>query len=160
MTTRIAVLTISDSAASGGRVDRSGDAIVSWAGRHNLSVHARDTVADQSLEIVTRLLAWADRDEVALVITTGGTGIGPRDVTPGATRAVIDREVAGIAESIRVSGRQQTARAALTGGVVGIRGRTLIVNLPGSIAAVEDALGVLAPLVDHVVALLRGETEH
>ena len=160
MTTRVAVLTISDSAARRGRVDQSGDAIVSWAERHNLSVHARDTVPDQSLEIVTRLLAWADRDQVALVLTTGGTGLGARDVTPGATRAVLDREIAGIAEAIRASGRHQTPRAALTGGLVGVRGRTLIINLPGSVAAVEDALDVLSPLVDHVVALLRGETDH
>ena len=160
MSTRIAVLTISDGCASGQRADRSGDAIVAWAAEHGCDVTARAVVPDETERIVAQLIAWADASVAALILTTGGTGLGPRDRTPEATRAVIERDAPGIAEAMRHAGIQKTPRAALSRGVAGTRGKALIVNLPGSTSGVADGLATLAPLVDHIAAILRGETEH
>ena len=134
---RIAVLTVSDAGARGERADSSGGLIVTWAVRRGDVVAARALVADESAEIVSRLVTWCDTDVADLVITTGGTGLGPRDVTPEATRAVIDREAPGIAERIRGLSLGGFPRAALARGVAGVRHRTLIVNLPGSPSGVR-----------------------
>ncbi|HEY4100990.1 MAG TPA: MogA/MoaB family molybdenum cofactor biosynthesis protein [Gemmatimonadales bacterium] len=158
--TRIAVLTISDAGARGEREDRSGHAIVDWIAEQHHELTARALVPDESLEISNHLMQWADSDIADLIITTGGTGLAPRDHTPEATRAVIDREAPGIAEAIRATGLRETPRAALSRGIAGIRGRTLIVNLPGSTSAVRDGLTTLAPLVDHLAAILHGDTAH
>jgi molybdenum cofactor synthesis domain-containing protein len=113
------------------------------------------------VEIVRQLLAWCDADGADLVLTTGGTGLSPRDNTPEATRAVLDREAAGIAERVRVACIDSFPRAALSRGVAGSRGRTLIVNLPGSPGGVRDALHALVPIVDHAVSIVRGgRTDH
>ena len=126
---RIAVLTISDAGARGERADTSGDAAAEWAGDRLV---ARALVPDETLPIVQRLIDWCDYDKADLVITTGGTGLAPRDVTPEATLAVIERNASGIAERIRVATGVGFPRAALGRGVCGIRARTLIINLPGS----------------------------
>ncbi|HEY4319636.1 MAG TPA: MogA/MoaB family molybdenum cofactor biosynthesis protein [Gemmatimonadales bacterium] len=160
MTVRLAVLTISDSGARGLRHDSSGDAIVAWAEGLGALVVERAVVADDRVVIAAQLSRWADEDFAHVVITTGGTGLGPRDITPEATRSVIEREATGLAEALRASGMKQTPRAALSRGVAGTRGDTLIVNLPGSTAAVVDGLNVLAPLLEHIAALLQGKTEH
>src|SRR5690606_9368224 len=108
-----------------------------------------------------KLLGWADALAVDVVLTTGGTGLTPRDVTPEATRAVLDREAPGIAEALRARGLASTPFAALSRGVAGVRGRTLIVNLPGSLSGVEDGVEVLGPLVAHAVRMARGrDTRH
>ena len=154
---RVAVLTISDAGARGERADSSGDAIVAWARERGYTLAARGLVADDSVAIVRQLLAWCDGDSADLVLTTGGTGLSPRDNTREATRVVLEREAEGIAERLRVACIESFPRAALSRGVAGSRNRTLIVNLPGSPGGVRDALHALVPIVDHAVSIVRGE---
>ena len=158
---RVAILTISDAGARGDRSDGSGDAIAAWVGERGYSLAGRALVPDDSVEIVRQLLAWCDQDAADLVLTTGGTGLSARDNTPEATRAVLEREAEGIAERLRVACIDSFPRAALSRGVAGSRGRTLIVNLPGSPGGVRDALHALVPIVDHAVSIVRGDrTDH
>lgn len=158
---RIAVLTVSDAGSRGARADTSGDAIVAWAGARGDAVVARDLVPDDSAAIVGLLLTWCDGDVADLILTTGGTGLSPRDITPEATRVVIEREAPGIAERLRISCIASFPRAALSRGLAGVRQRTLIVNLPGSTSGVRDALAALAPIVQHACDILRGDvTDH
>lgn len=157
----VGILTVSDGVAAGRREDRSGDLVARWVEEHGFREAGRDVVADERDAIVRRLLAWADGGACDVILTTGGTGLSPRDVTPEATRTVMERPAPGIAERIRAVGAESTPRAALGRGVAGVRGATLIVNLPGSPSGVEDGLGVLGSLVPHAVRLLRGEpTDH
>lgn len=159
--TRFALLTISDAGARGERTDTSGDAIAAWGNARSYALAAREIVPDDSARIVRQLIYWCDADVADLVLTTGGTGLSVRDITPEATRAAIEREAPGIAERIRVSCMQSFPRAALSRGTAGARNRTLIVNLPGSPGGVRDALAALDPIVDHAVAILRGNaTDH
>jgi molybdenum cofactor synthesis domain-containing protein len=158
---RVAVLTVSDAGARGERADTSGDAAAAWAASRGDAVVARAIVPDGPVAIVRQLLAWCDGDVADLVLTTGGTGLSERDVTPEATRAVLEREAPGLAERLRVSTEASTPRAALGRGVAGARARTLVVNLPGSTTGVTETLAALGPVVQHAVDILRGApTDH
>src|SRR5688500_8289168 len=158
---RIAVLTVSDAGARGEREDRSGEAVVAWASARGDTVVARDLVPDDTLRIAGRIATWCDEDVADVVLTTGGTGLSLRDVTPEATRAVLEREAPGIAERIRVGCMESFPRAALSRGLAGVRHRTLIVNLPGSPGGVRDALAALESILSHGVDVLRGKvTDH
>jgi molybdopterin adenylyltransferase len=157
MALRLAILTISDAGSRGERADTSGDAIAAWAAGKGYQLAGRALVPDETGRIAAAIAAWADSDSADLVLTTGGTGLTPRDVTPEATRAVLDREAPGIAEALRMTMYPRFPRAALSRGAAGVRGRTLIVNLPGSTGGVKDGLAVLNDLVDHAIELVRGE---
>jgi molybdopterin adenylyltransferase len=161
MALRLGVLTISDAGSRGERSDSSGDLIATWARERRYSLAERALIPDDTVRISATLAEWADGDKVDLIVTTGGTGLTERDVTPEATRAILDKEAPGIAEALRVTSFPRFPRAALSRGTAGVRARTLIVNLPGSPGGVRDGLEVLAGLVEHAVELVRGvKTEH
>ena len=158
---RVAILTVSDAGSRGEREDRSGPAVAAWAERRGWRVTERELVPDEAPEISRTLRAWADGDCADLIITTGGTGLTRRDVTPEATRAVLEREAPGIPEAMRAAALKDFPRAALSRAAAGTRARTLIINLPGSPGGVRDGLAVLDGIVEHAVELIRGErTEH
>jgi molybdopterin adenylyltransferase len=161
MTVRVALLTVSDRGAAGLRQDTSGDLLARWVAERGYSLCDRQVVPDDTDRIAGVLTRWADDGVADLIVTTGGTGMGPRDNTPEATLAVLEREAPGVAEALRADGRASTPFSALSRGVAGIRGAALIVNLPGSTGAVRDGITTLAHIVEHAVELLREErTEH
>lgn len=155
--TRIGILTVSDLGAIGERADTSGDAIAEWAAGRGYEVVVRSVVPDETDRITGKLVRWADSGEVDVILTTGGTGLTARDVTPEATEAAIERRAPGIAEALRAAAAPEFPRAWLSRGVAGTRGKTLIVNLPGSTGGVTDGLAVLESFLDHAVELVSGE---
>lgn len=151
------VLTISDRGAAGSREDATGDAVAERLAAIGYAVE-RGIVPDDRLTIESTLVASCERHP--LVVTAGGTGLTPRDVTPQATLAVIDYEVPGFAEAMRADGRAKTPMAILSRGVVGVRGRTLIVNLPGSPRGATESLASLEPVLEHALETLAGPFDH
>lgn len=153
-----AVLTVSDSAARRLRSDASGPAVAAALKEKGLEVVASEIVADEQPAIEQAILRLASQAD--LVVTTGGTGVAERDVTPEATRAVCDRLVEGVAERMRFEGARSTPLAALSRGVCGIRGRSLVLNLPGNPRAATESLAAVIDLLSHALDLLRGNTAH
>jgi molybdenum cofactor synthesis domain-containing protein len=153
-----AVVTVSDSCARGERKDGSGPAIAELLEKSQFSVVAREVVSDDEIQIQNLLIRLARK--VRLVVTTGGTGIATRDVTPEATARVCDRLLDGMAERMRSEGMKKTPFAALSRGVCGVRGEALILNLPGSPAGAVESLEAVAALLPHAIDLLSGKTEH
>ena len=156
MAIRAGVLTISDKGSRGLREDTSGAAIVDLLSSIDGSILRSQVIPDEHSQIIATLRSWADSDELDLIVTTGGTGLGPRDATPEATSEVIERPVPGLGEVMRASGLKHTPMAALSRGVCGVRGRCLIVNLPGSPKGVRENLTAVIDMLPHAVELLRG----
>jgi molybdopterin adenylyltransferase len=157
---RVAILTVSDSRAASGGADPSGDLIAAWISDSGHTLAARATVPDETVAIASTIAGWCDNEVAQLVVTTGGTGLGPRDVTPEATRAILDREAPGIASAIHLSNWPGVPTSILSRALAGNRGQTLIVNLPGSPNGVRAGLDILTLVAEHAVQLLAGHTEH
>ena len=154
------VITCSDACSVGEREDTSGETLIQLLTELGAAIVAKEIVNDDLDSLAGKLRAYSDRPEVNLIITTGGTGFGPRDNTPEATRAIIEREAPGVAEAIRRETSAKTPMAMLSRGVCGIRGDTLIINLPGSPKGVEECFEVIRPALKHAVELIAGKTGH
>jgi molybdenum cofactor synthesis domain-containing protein len=155
----VGVLTISDKGARGDRQDKSGAVIREILPSIAARIVNYDVIPDEKEPIVARLVKWADEDDLDIIITTGGTGLTPRDVTPEATLAVVDRIVPGFAEAMRAESLKKTPHAMLSRAVVGTRGKCLIINLPGSPKAVRECLEVILPALPHAVETLKGQSD-
>ena len=157
---RAAVITVSDACASGHREDTSGRALVELLSEHGAEIVETKILADDLDPLTHTLRMLCERNDINLIVTTGGTGLGPRDNTPEATRQVIEREAPGVAEAIRAESLKVTPMAMISRGVCGVCSGTLIVNLPGSPKAVRESFAVIKPVLSHAVDLLAGKTAH
>jgi len=153
----VGILTISDKGAGGERQDKSGETIREILSGTGVRIVSYDIIPDEKELIIKKLIKWADEGELDVVMTTGGTGLTPRDVTPEATLAVVDKIVPGFAEAMRAESLKKTPHAMLSRAVVGTRGKCLIVNLPGSPKAVRECLQVILPALPHAVETLKGQ---
>lgn len=151
-----AILTVSDKGAAGEREDTSGAAIRELLDAIGIDVVRYEIVPDERDSVAARLREWSDAGDVQLIVTTGGTGLGPRDVTPDATKTVLDYEVPGIAEAMRAEGLRHTPMSMISRAVAGVRNNTLIINLPGSPTGVRENLAVVLPVIQHALDLLAG----
>lgn len=153
---KVAILTLSDKGSRGEREDRSGPLIRELLKTIEASVEYYDILPDEKELIKERLIDYAEK--VDLILTTGGTGLGPRDVTPEATREIIERDIPGIPEIMRIEGMKKTSRSMLSRAVAGVRGKALIVNLPGSPRAVKENLEVIIDAIPHAIEKIKGDT--
>jgi len=154
------VITVSDACARGEREDASGAALAELLSELGAEIVERKIISDDLEPLTQMLRRYAERSDVDVIITTGGTGLGPRDNTPEATLRVIEREAPGIAEAMRADSLKVTPMAMLSRGVCGVRSGTLIINLPGSPKAVRESFAVIAPVLPHALDLLAGKTRH
>ena len=154
---RAAILTLSDKGARGERIDESGPALVTWLAGRNVHTVARSVIADEFAEIAATLIAWADAETADLILTTGGTGVSPRDITPEATVHVVDRLIPGLGELMRLRSLEKTPMASLSRAVAGIRNRSLIINLPGSPRGALENLEAVWPTVAHAIEKIQGD---
>jgi len=154
---KVGILTISDKGSRGERQDKSGEAIREILSSMDVRIANYDIIPDEKELIVAKLVKWVDEGDLDVLITTGGTGLTPRDVTPEATLAVVDRIVPGFAEAMRAESLKKTPMAMLSRAVAGTRGRCLIINLPGSTKAVRECLEVILPALPHAVETLKGQ---
>ena len=154
---KVAILTLSDKGSRGERHDLSGPALRDWLAAHDVELACMAMIPDDLEQIVTTLEDWVCRLEPDLILTTGGTGVSPRDVTPEATRRVIERELPGFAERMRQESLKKTPHAIISRAIAGIRGRTLIVNLPGSPKGAVENLAAIWPAVPHAIAKVKGD---
>src|SRR5262245_35449825 len=160
MSGRAAVITVSTSKAAGEGEDTSGDALAELVANLGLELAGRDVITDDRGQIERRLMHWSDDEGCALILTTGGTGMAPNDVTPEAIHGVIEREAPGIAEAMRLESREHTRHWMLSRNVAGVRGTTLIVSFPGSPRSISQAGAAIAESLPHALALLAGEHPH
>ena len=160
MTINAVVITASDACSSGEREDTSGTTLVELLKDCGAKIIAHKILSDDLDPLIHSLKGFAERDDVNLIVTTGGTGLGPRDNTPEATREVIEREAPGIAEAIRAESLKVTPMAMISRGVCGVHSGTLIINLPGSPKAVRESFAVIRPVLKHALDLLEGRTSH
>jgi molybdopterin adenylyltransferase len=157
----VGILTISDKGSQGQRHDRSGEVVREGLSQIESTIIKYEVIPDEQEAIAGKLAEWADGGTVDVILTTGGTGLGRRDVTPEATLSVIDKAVPGFAEAMRLKSLEKTPMAVLSRATAGIRGQCLIINLPGSPKAVEECLEVVLPAIPHAVEIIKGEvTEH
>jgi molybdenum cofactor synthesis domain-containing protein len=156
----VAILTVSDSSAEGTRPDTSGPALVERCHELGWPVVDSAVIPDDENLVLDTLIHWADSARATVILTTGGTGIAPRDVTPEATRRALHREIPGLGELLRSEGRVQTPFSVLSRALVGMRSKSLIANLPGSPRGALFSFNVLVPLIPHIVNLLDGHTQH
>lgn len=157
----VGILTISDKASRGEREDTSGPEIRSMVARLGANVVAYTIIPDEQAIIEATLVDWVDEQHIDLILTTGGTGVGPRDVTPEATRSVIEKELPGMAEAMRLEGLKKTPNAMLSRALAGVRRESLIINLPGSPKAVRENLEAVLPAIPHAIDIIKGNvTEH
>jgi len=156
---KAAILTLSDRSSRGERADASGPALEKWLGEHDVATLYSEIIPDDEETIVVKLMGWADSGKFDLILTTGGTGVSPRDVTPDATRRVIDREIPGFGEVMRAESLKKTPHAMISRAIAGIRGNSLIINLPGSPKGAVENLEAVWRAVPHAVAKLQGDPE-
>ncbi|HLD73502.1 MAG TPA: MogA/MoaB family molybdenum cofactor biosynthesis protein [Bdellovibrionota bacterium] len=156
----LAIVTISDRVSRGEREDKSGLVIKEMFSRTTAKLVSYEVIPDEKEIIAKHLKKLADQMHVGIVMTTGGTGFSPRDITPEATRTVIEREVPGFGEVMRVEGYRKTPLALLSRGIAGLRGQTLIINLPGSSKGVRESLEIILPVLEHGLGILKGQELH
>ena len=156
---RAAILTLSDKGSRGERVDESGPVLSAWLADKGVQTVQSRVIADEYEQIVTVLTEWADNDTADLILTTGGTGVSPRDITPEATLQVVERVIPGLGELMRLRSLEKTPMASLSRAVAGIRNQSLIINLPGSPKGALENLEAVWPTLDHAVEKIRGGQE-
>ncbi len=157
---KLAILTISDAGSKGERLDTSGDVISDYMSEKEFELIERSILPDEVPKISEKLIQWSDEGNIDLILTTGGTGLGPRDVTPEATRAVIDFEVSGITEAMRIQTLSETNFAMLSRAVAGVRNGCLIINFPGSPTGVIQTIKIVADVIPHALEMIRGWRTH